>query len=585
MRINVETAGAHMTKLTVEIVGLVKGGGEHCRFETDSATVVGVGNSRFCKELRSLRSCFTTNAESSVGNLKLEAPGCILVACHLTGYIWVAIDLLGCFPMSVRSNQNVLSFSDQVHELRYPHDEPNLLAAVEFLRFGYCVGSHTPIEGVTKLQPGTISRYDIAGSETLSRDGSPLWSVENTTQAFDQGVENFSEKLVGAVSVPGSIRLMMSGGWDSRLLLAAIMAAGKKAETRLHFHGDIESREAGIVKAMASECEMPLHLARLSSEFYAPDKLAEAFGAYESVSYPYWHAVRTSAEPCDQVMAGIFGEVVGGHYGPPMVMSGARKLLVSLGWVSAPGSMTRFSSDGRGVSDAIAMFRQHKYPLPWYMKVDCWNDQFVDSHIKVERNIANEFTRYQERGVQATHRLVEAFITEHRGAQLIASQLRSAAGLGEFSAPFSNRSLIELAAEIPFGQKAFNRFTQAAIRRLSPGLLKFPTAATLFPAKHTIPLLELGRVLRITGERLGISSWNTASRGTPRLSWVNFQNIAESGVLEEIVDSLRLDWWDKPRMHEAIKKTTASNSHPMTHMLMKIKTLDLILTWAEGPSK
>ena len=42
MRINVRASDANKAKLTVDTEGLVKGGGEHCQFETDSATVVGL---------------------------------------------------------------------------------------------------------------------------------------------------------------------------------------------------------------------------------------------------------------------------------------------------------------------------------------------------------------------------------------------------------------------------------------------------------------------------------------------------------------------------------------------------------------
>jgi hypothetical protein len=200
----------------------------------------------------------------------------------------------------------------------------------------------------------------------------------------------------------------------------------------------------------------------------------------------------------------------------------------------------------------------------------------------VASQVSQMLGRYRERGVRTTSALIEAFISETRGAQYIAAQLLSARSRLDVAFPFANEELYVLASAIPIQRKVHNRFNLQLLLRGMPRALDLPFAATLLPAWFPVPLQELSRVARaaMNAAQSRLANSLHGRIEPPRPGWVNFDFLRGGKLLTEIVESLALDIWDKERMLRLVadaESTTGQGSiHPMYDQLGKIHTIDLL---------
>jgi hypothetical protein len=560
----------------LEILGEPKGGAVHLVHDTPDGFVVVLGTTAFLEEFRLRIAAALGVSSDTIAGWLLDAPGSLICFSRRKGEIRVSVDCVGCFPIffKILSAENIW-LSDQITELGTAGECIDRVGTIEYLRFGYSIGDRTIFQDVRRIRPGETAIFSLDGSLPHLSDRSSLWA-STAPLANGATVDAFCERLVSAVSLDRPTILMMSGGWDSRLLLAAAMAAEIPSPPMLYFHGDTESREASIVAQLQLAVGLKARMVEIRPDMFAPATLVRNFAHFESLSFPHWHSVQTLPDAAQAViMAGIFGEVIGGHYGPPMLASGAGKMMQSLRWILFPQFLDKARKGIPPLEQAQGLLKQTPYPSPWYMRDDVWNDEYNGIHKLVDSDIETALTRFSVRGITEAHTLLEAFVSENRASQFIAAQLHSAAQAGGFSAPFAHRPVIEMASAIPFGAKAFNRFTQAAIRKLFPPLLAFPIAATLCNASRPIFLLEGSRALRKAGEM--VPRKGSSPDSTKRLSWVNFEEVARSGILEQVASSLAHPMWDKPAMLRRIKACRANEAHPVTDMLLKIKSLDMAL--------
>src|SRR5262249_10251889 len=127
---------------------------------------------------------------------------------------------------------------------------------------------------------------------------------------------------------PGRHAVMMSGGWDSRTLFAAMLGELGPERLLAYTHGDLQSREVGLVADICRWAGVALRREPLGDVLYDLDALERGCGRTENVMFPHWHRAGTvlARAGVESVSAGVYGEVLGGHYGPAMVLGGRRKI-------------------------------------------------------------------------------------------------------------------------------------------------------------------------------------------------------------------------------------------------------------------
>jgi hypothetical protein len=307
---------------------------------------------------------------------------------------------------------------------------------------------------------------------------------------------------------------------------------------------------------------------------YDLDYLRDGFDRIENVQFPEWQRAGQvlSKRGIKCVSAGVYGEVLGGHYGTTMVLRGGRKMVALL------KEMWGRSEDLE--VDPAAFFKLSEERLPWYLNGDAWPETVVD---EINRDVDSAFERLRERGVSTNGQLLEAFITEFRGTQYINGQLLACRAFTDVVLPYADREAMLIASQIPIKAKVHNMVNREILRRHDPRFLRTATGATLVPAGYPIVLQETTRAMRRGYEHL---RWRLhfATRGRtepPRFGWWNLEFLRNGEFLGALASDLRSDLWDNAAIQKHVADTKRWEPETRTrikpHMLLRVYTVDLML--------
>ena len=231
------------------------------------------------------------------------------------------------------------------------------------------------------------------------------------------------------------------------------------------------------------------------------------------------------------MVSGVLGEVLGGHY----TFFGSR--IGRLREFVAKGVLRDLDVENP-VSAAVELrallHHQFGFRGGFLMRRDFWRDNEQEIRSGVDEDIEATIRRYVARGITSVGAIREAYITEHRGIQMICQQPLTAQADVDISAPFGRRALMELATSIPASTRIHNKLSQALLKRYYPNLLSLPTAATLVPAWTPIIGQEVGRLARLGLDKLSETVfirthgklWRAHVSG-----WSNFEGVWRSTAL------------------------------------------------------
>lgn len=464
------------------------------------------------------------------------------------------------------------------------------VGTAQFLREGHTLGGQTVFQGIRRLQPGQL--LEISGpADARVKESSRAWASGGAgpLTLADQ-VERFSSSLLEKVSSDlseGSPQVfMMSAGWDSRTLVGAAIQQGPRPPPAFFSHGDTEGRELGIVVDLAELAGTAVITAPIGPDAFDPDLLDRHFGRIESAVFPHW--IRSSEilaeEGVASAMAGIFGEISGGHYGPSMIASGylgkARALLSGLGLSGPPDSGSELAPEPL----AAWMSERLSVPCldrPWYLS-NSGSEALTGPEVLggINAGVEADLRRLVARGVKSRVTLLEAFISEHRGSQYIQAQALSLRSNLEISIPFAHRECFSLASWIPFGAKIHNRLNRALLDQWWPTGLSRPLAATLVPADAPLLFQEASRAVRRIYEGFRWAAhFRTAGRvPRPRLGWTDFDGFRDPAVHGPVVESLSSDLFDRAAIARALASLSDPgrpvHAQPYVDQMGKILTVD-----------
>ena len=280
------------------------------------------------------------------------------------------------------------------------------------------------------------------------------------------------------------------------------------------------------------------------------------------------------------VSAGVYGEVLGGHYGPSMVLGGTRKMAAV-----AAGLLGRSVGSPNGHHAARDFLFTRRAAKPWYLAPAAWGGM-ADPAASVNADIEAALRRLERRGVATGDELVEAFVTEQRGTQYINAQILSCRAEVDIAMPYTDRELLALSTRIPVKTKIHNTLNRAMLGRHVPALLRFRCAATLVPARAPVVAQELSRLVR---RQMDDYRWRLyfATRGRvgpPRFGWGNFEFLRTGRVLNAIAEDLRAELWDRRAIRQRIAEVTrlenGGSVHRLSFQLMRLYSVDLMLRTA-----
>jgi asparagine synthetase B (glutamine-hydrolysing) len=497
----------------------------------------------------------------------------------------VVVEATGSYPLYYALIDDGLVFGSTVRQVSRAAGllQPDLLGLVELLRWGYTLAGRSLYSGVARAQPGQELRFRAKQRTFEIIETSKLW-LEHQHLADVPRCDissRLSSLLKDAVTRnvkdSDTVGLMLSGGWDSRTLLSIVRRCPSK-DRIAYSHGDLASREIRIVKNLCDASGVVLHAEPIRREMFRPDVLQAGFEVAENVTFPFWiHAgqvMRSRGVTC--AMAGTYGEILGGHYGPSMLLPGFQKVAAFL------ASQSRLSrEEERLAGRAIEALYLQKMEQPWFMSNEAWAG--VSSPVaSINGDVEACLHRIRSRGVQSPIAIVECFMAEYRASQLINAQVLSLRAGIDVCAPYADASLLEVATRLPLRCRNHNRLNRTMLLDCAPDLARMPLAATLVRASAPILVQEASRAVR---KVLEDGQWWLAGRlggivKPPRLGWVNFECLRKREVLHPIVDDLRSEAWNRGRMHARIESEISSRRggslHLLVYPLLLALTVDLV---------
>ena len=494
----------------------------------------------------------------------------------------------GSFPLFVAEYQNGLVFSSLLRPLaRAIHAETDPLGSLEFLRNGYTYAGRTTFHRIRRLQAG--QRLIYTGGNTETSETSQLWAGDTldattTAEIAEEAIPLLSAALSRGASEESRTALMMSAGWDSRTLLALLSSKGSPTRDVVAYsHGDLSSRELRLSHRVTEAAGVRFHAHEIDQTAFTLQAIESRFPRIECSIFPHW--IRSGQVLNDmgvsQVVAGVFGEVLGGHYGETMIRQGGGKIFAFVNSLLGKGS-GEFSDSSENWAQLRALLGTEVLKRPWYL-----SEEFMEDHPNMKErwnhDIDIDIGRLRSRGIESPTGVIEAFVSESRGSQYINAQLLSCRAHVRTSFPYIDESLLRLITRTPLSSRLHNRVSARIIERLDPKLLRFPLAATLVPASAPLLLQEASRA----GRKLyGAVRWKLHSHSGGRirhahLGWSNFDFLRGQEHLRDLVDSLQGDQWDRKALRKVVSGMEdwdlSDPVQPLTNQLGKIHTVDMLM--------
>lgn len=197
---------------------------------------------------------------------------------HKRGRAWLLNDALG-FVHLFRSGDGRFHSTSWLAARAYVGDAGvDETAAVQYVLQGASHSTQTVALGVTKLAPGHA--IDLADGRVQSRFPMGIWAGAQTftspgaaTRAIEAHLGAVFAEVVSAF--PGRVSAALSGGFDSRLIVAGLLAHGERP--RLFVYGNPASGDAPVAREVAQAEGLPIEVVdkeAMNRQLPAPD-LAE----------------------------------------------------------------------------------------------------------------------------------------------------------------------------------------------------------------------------------------------------------------------------------------------------------------------
>ncbi|ROQ42900.1 hypothetical protein EDB94_3116 [Marinobacter sp. 3-2] len=501
--------------------------------------------------------------------------GVLIAVSQADRKLYIFNDCYGSFPIFLNDGVQIGEPLASDTQRRFADHDVDWVSFYQFLSFGYIFSPYSLFKGVRRLGANNGVQISFRGEKPEVRTF-PLknfWApdVASRTATIDEFIDILRDEAKSFEST----QLMMSGGWDSRLLLAAL----GREKLNLYTHGNLASREIAIVRDIAAECHLPLIERNFSQSDFNVCQFELFLDKNESAMFTHWNNAGVVANNHRSIMtAGTFGEVLGGHYGTLNTLPGKRKYLSLLMHMLGVGPMLDRALNLHDRHTVLGYLRASGYKVFWFIQ-DFLAEELESRNLVDKSNdrLDRLFQSYEEEGMESAQGMFERFYTEHRGGQYINRQLTNSARNHGYRNVFTNRDLVAAASSLPFSQRAHNKINREIIKKLSPELLHFPLAATLADAGRPLLIQEASRAARklVESKPLCGSIYRKVSRyGNRSFGWNDFRGVVDDGWVRTLSPLLTDEIWNIDKIAEAARPEGASNMYPLFDMISKAITLD-----------
>lgn len=354
----------------------------------------------------------------------------------------VATDCLGMQPLYMRRTDDGLTLVSETKALR---GTPDLAAWGAFISMGHPIGGRSLMAGLERVPPASILRYDPVRHELENHryfewpSPSESWRDYDFLGALERDILGYA-----AYGDPGT--LLLSGGFDSRLLLFLLRRARIPVDALIVAHddefGDADGRLAERIAGIAG---MPCRKAHPPPGFYSSLAYLEYLAASD-VGYP---------------SLGLFIAKVASQIDATAVWDGLVPGFAFMPLHQPEGGFDAYlRQEIRGPESAI-----------WKAAESLFRCEVVQA---MREGFSEDLRAEVVRLPQDMHGLAR-FVIENRSRNRAAmNPLKVHANLTRAYVPGLSKDFMAHAAMIPFDQKRNARFYRKLFAELDPGALTIP---------------------------------------------------------------------------------------------------------------
>jgi hypothetical protein len=331
----------------------------------------------------------------------------------------------------------------------------NHAAVADYLIFTFPLGTATFHPQVSRLPAGSVVRVTAEGART-ERIAPPAACTGAPTGS--SAPEDAVDALLAAVAadVPGDCALSMSGGLDSRLLLAALLALGRRPH--LVISGVPGSFDTVVASAIGRALGLPVSAVTVTEEDVVaglPEIAQVSNGVIPAGNWAGLAHARAARVDGIPLLLGFNGEIARGYYAPRagyLVPAAAR---------SVPGP-------GRPV------LLGHRFESPFTADEQRWLAPELRAALEPAAVAGRLLAAVADTGHRSAFAMADQLFAEHYGRQKMGNDLAVITRYARWRAPLFAPAFTRRALALPLWWKLGDRFHRYAIARLCPSLLDAP---------------------------------------------------------------------------------------------------------------
>ncbi|MCC5853722.1 MAG: hypothetical protein JJU30_12845 [Alkalimonas sp.] len=193
----------------------------------------------------------------------------------------VCTDILGLQPLYYKECDGEIAFSDKTTAFTGEH---SLAGWGAFLALGYTLGKDTLTENVYRVEPATIQVID---ANNLSRDQQTYWAFDDslpeaTTSELQQALNQSVDLALKTYPVKEH-GILMSGGYDSRLIAYLLKSRGVQLNATIVSHYDENlDADARFAKSVVKHLQIPYTLKVPDQAFFSSKQYLEYLEASDA---------------------------------------------------------------------------------------------------------------------------------------------------------------------------------------------------------------------------------------------------------------------------------------------------------------
>ncbi|NMH59051.1 hypothetical protein [Alteromonas ponticola] len=493
-----------------------------------------------------------------------EIAGTLVKFCESEQKLEVRTDFLGSEPLYYAVIENTFWITDRIDNFsRFFSFSIDLQSVYTFMTIGSTVSSRTVLKDVLQTNELSTLTFDNA-TNALTIDMSHHWSAEKDADV-PALKSSLNSRLMEVLSDTPESSLMLSAGWDSRVLLA-----NPKNIRCTYTHGDLTSREIDIAFRLGRSLQVPMNFLPLEETEFGADANQTMLDLNGHCLFPHWLKASQflNSQAALPITSGMFVEHFSGHYGLNIIPGRGRKTR-TINSLLFPAVYEKIAND-EAVNLLTPLLAKGFDSLPWFFADDV---DFAQIQKEFKHNVNACLQSYSDTGTNGIHELCERFKMMHVERQFMANQTKSAGALSGYHHPYVDGRFSQAVLQLKYKHRIGYKLSQEFVQLNKPELLSTPLAATLVSAKSPIVLQEASRFARITGELVYKKVLNKIPKG---LGWNNFQFLNQTGVFHDYIDALRHPVWDKQKMHSFVDRwiTSDRDAYTLVQMLGRIATVD-----------